>query len=151
MFYQILQLLLFFNLLTVHIRRQLTTTSPSKSDRHISIFCQYLFQLKTLFSWSLSQIFFEKLYFRKFGNAFLYHNITKRAYILNKKDLRTLVGLYTGHCPLKYNRQRNLSPLQGSRWNGGTHNVYMRCYLPQKATISRKGESYAWKSCISCP
>jgi len=22
--------------------------------------------------------------------------------LLNKKDLRTLVGLYTGHCPLKY-------------------------------------------------
>jgi len=23
-------------------------------------------------------------------------------FLLNKKDLRTLVGLYTGHCPLKY-------------------------------------------------
>jgi len=26
---------------------------------------------------------------------------------------------------------------------GGTYTVYMRCYLPQKATIPRKGEPYA--------
>jgi len=52
--------------------------------------------------------------------------------------------------PLKYylfklgqQTTHNLSPLQGSRWNGGTHTMYMRCYLPQKATIPRKGESYA--------
>jgi len=68
----------------------------------------------------------------------------------NKKDLRTLVGLYTGHCPLKYylyklgqTNNATCRLCKGAEKNGGTHTVYMRCNLPQKAAIPRKGEPHA--------
>jgi len=66
--------------------------------------------------------------------------------LIENYDLKQVVNFFMiALCP----QQRNLSSLQGSRWNGGTHTVYMRRYLPQKATIPRKGEPYAWINCIS--